>query len=432
MRKGRCVLTAVVLGAVLLSAHPAAAWGPRTNLALVTTASNIVSREGRVPLARLEGDIVNGASLSLTEISVLYPNVEQDIVGTIEAEMHLLQAVRGDRLDPYFAFRLGMLGKLVARESAPMAERKPAYRNLYYADVDAGIDNVLFQPARRRKVEPKDYFARVAYEASLRDDIYERDYRSGIGFDGAAKASLSEEASRSVTAIIDVWTTVLTNRVLHANLSESGVRDYVVATFQYYIDQGKEGYIDSSYERLLDLTDETPDLRLKLGDMFYKALQYERAMTEYEAALALAPGRKDVAEKISAYYVREGDTELKAENYEAALEAYAKALEAEPLHPTAESKRLETEKLMEEREARLEASRQALEVASAAWREADQAALNSDFAEAISLLNEARVHYEEVTPEFAPLYKEAESALKRLMYRSREFEEASLSAAHRV
>lgn len=428
MRNLARVVIATLAG-VAIATTPAIAWGPRTNLALVSTALRLVSHEGLVPLIRLEKDIINGASVSSHEMGRLYPGFETNPVKAVEAEMYLLQAVRGDRIDPYFAYRLGAIGKLVARTTAPMIGRKPTYRDLYYADVDDHIDQVTLKPFRRTTVDPKDYFSRALHAASVRDVIYETDYKEGLGFKGTAKASLSEDASRSVAAIVDVWYTILLGDVLHVNLSEGGIRDYIVGALKYYITYGKEGYIDGTYDRLLGLTRVTPELRKRIGDMFYDVQHYERAIAEYKAALAMDPGDKQVARKIAGYYVDEGDKALEANKLEDARDAYASALEADALHPTAEGKRLRADDLIAAREARHQAAAKALETAEALRRQADRAVLESRFVDAVAVLHDAEALYEEVPPEFPPEFKRAETALKELDYRLRELKDKMIADA---
>jgi len=406
--------TALMLGFV---AAPARAWGPRTDLALVATAAHIISEDGRVPLAKLEKDIIRGVAASSREMAAMYPGYEGNPVGVIEAEMYLLQAVRGERIDPYFAHRLGVLGKLVAQITAPMAFQKPTYRDLYYADVDQHIDRVPLGSLRRTVVKPKDYLASVMHTAGLRDEFYEKDYQDGEGFQGIAKASLADDASRSVAAVVDVWHTVLTVRVLQANRSEGGIRDYVVGGIEYYVRHGQEGLVNATYDHLMSLTRETPALHKRLGDVFYNGQMYDRAMAEYQATLALAPGDKEVVEKIANYYEHQGDQAMDKGEFESALAAYAKALQADPLHPAAESKRLRADKLIAEREERIETAQLALQVAEDLWRRADQAVLEGQFAEAIVLLQDAEAQYNEVPFEFPLMFKKADSALKQLSYR---------------
>lgn len=412
-----------------LTAGPAEAWGPRTNLALVGTALRLVSHEGLVPLSKLEKDLLNGVTVSSHDMETLFPGSETDPISAIEAEIYLLQAARGDKIDPYFAYRLGALGRLVARTTAPMARKPALYRDLYYADVDDQIASVALKPARRTTVESKEYFTRVLAAVGIRDDIYEKDYSSGVGFAGTAKASLSEDASRSVTAIVDVWYTILMGDVLHLNLPESGMRDYIVGALRYYIMYDKEGYIDGTYERLIGLTHATPDLHKRIGDMFYDAQKYERAITEYKAVLAIEPGEKEVAGKIAAYYVQEGDKALQDNKLEDARDAYAAALAADPLHPDAEGKRLHANQLIAEREERLQAAKLALSTAQELRQKADQAVLETRFVEAMTFLHDAEALYAEVPAEFPPEYKMADTALKETGFRLRELKEKMVTDA---
>ena len=124
------------------------------------------------------------------------PGATTNPIGAIESEMILLEAVRGDRVDPYFAYRLGVLGKLVARICSPLERADSTYRNLYYADVDKKIENVPIDSTSRRVVDPQVYLPQVSRSAADRADVIVEDYKTGLGFGGVAQASLSEDASR--------------------------------------------------------------------------------------------------------------------------------------------------------------------------------------------------------------------------------------------
>ena len=76
---------------------------------------------GKVAERKVRGLVEAGARVSNADQTRLYPNFEQDPIGAIESEIFLMQAVRGERIDPYYAFRLGLLGKLVAQSTAPLA-----------------------------------------------------------------------------------------------------------------------------------------------------------------------------------------------------------------------------------------------------------------------------------------------------------------------
>jgi tetratricopeptide (TPR) repeat protein len=318
----------------------------------------------------------------------------------IESEMYLLQAVRGSRVDPYYAYRLGVLGALVAEVSAPLYGTNPTYRNLYYADVEGNIDRVQLQSKRRVAVDPASYLSEVTSEAQGRADLIVSDYKSGLGFKGVAGAALSEDASRSVNAVADVMLTVLRGQVTVTNLSQGQIRDYVVDAIRFYIARNNDAETEAAYAKLMDLGVTTVDLQKQIGDMFYDAEKFERAMQEYKSVLAQAPSRRDVIERIADYYVRQGDDALSEKDLEGALASYNDALEADMLHPSAQSKKLEAQAMITERDARLEAQRRSLGQGDDLLRQADSLIFKQEYTEALTLLRQASTSYGEVTDEF--------------------------------
>ena len=403
---GRIALCAAF---VLGPAVPAMAWGPKANVAIVSTAARLISKESGVPLANLEKDIRSGAEASSGEIDALISGAGVNPVGAIESEMYLLQAVRGARVDPYYAYRLGVLGALVAQVSGPLQGSNPTYRNLYYADVEANIDQVSFQNAKRVQVDPASYFGDVIQAAGQRQDLILSDYRSGVGFKGVAGTALSEDASRSVNAVADVMLTVLRGTVTVTNISQGQIRDYILNAVQFFLARGNDAETESAYKKLVDLGFANADLQKQIGDMFFDAGKYERAMQEYQAVLAKDPARKDVIERIAEYYVRVGDGALAEKKLEAALEAYTNALNANMLHPTAQSKKLEVEAMIADRDARQLAAQQAIGEGDDLVRQAEQLVFKREFTEALNLLRQAQARYGTVTDEFANEARQARS-----------------------
>lgn len=387
------------------------AWGTRTHLAIVSTAARVISKESGIELARLERDIRNGAMAPPSEIERLIPLAATNPVAAIESEMYLLQSVRGNRVDPYFAYRLGVLGALIAQATAPLADANPAYRDLYYADVEANIDRTQLRPARRAKVDPATYFAEVRAAANQRQQLIISEYKSGIGFNGVAGKAISEDASRSVNAVADVMQTVLTGNVAVANRSESQIRDYIINAIEFYIARGNDAETESAYNRLVDLGAATVALQKRVGDMFYDAGKFERAIQEYQKVLEREPGRRDVVERISAYYIRVGDDALRANDLEGALDAYEMALDTDKLHPTAQSKVLEAKARIQDREHRLSIAREALDKAQDNVARADQLVFKRDYGPAIDLLMEARSLFAEVPEEFAAEYRKGQAGI---------------------
>ena len=140
------ILVSVLL---VLPAASSQAWGPATQQAVVTTAVHVFSREGIAQLSRLDRDIRDGAAVSTDMIANLYPGYATGPVRAVETEMCLLDTVRGDVVDPYFAYRLGVLGRLVAALTAPLLDADRNIRDHYYADVDKNMQQLPLKTSQR-------------------------------------------------------------------------------------------------------------------------------------------------------------------------------------------------------------------------------------------------------------------------------------------
>ena len=414
-------LTAVFAVSVAIAlAQVAHAWEPRTQEAVAATAVHVLSKESVMKLDRLESDVARGASAPMEDVMKVYPALATGPLRAIESEMSLLRAVRGRMVDPYFAYRLGILGRLVAGYSAPLAMDASVYRDRYYADVAGNIRQVPLKLEPRRLVDPAPYFDRLRRMADTRRDLIVQDYKDGLGFEGVARAALADDYSRSVNAVADVWYTVVTGGALSAGISDDQFRDYVASAVSYYVERGNLNEIENSYRRLSELTPITPDLAKRIGDMFYDAGFFERAITEYSIVLLAEPARRDVVERIARYYMQVGDEMLAEEQLQEAHDAFARALQVDPLHPEAEAKRLAAERLIAERDARLQAAQRSIEEAAGYEMRAEQATLRNRFADAIDALKNAQKLYDGVTDEFPTEYRAASTGLTNVDLRLRD------------
>ncbi len=424
---GRLVAVIVLFSVVLTSS--ANAWEKDTQLVVVTTSMHMLAKGGLVQLPKLQKEIQEGASVTSEEMANLYPAMSSGVERAVQAEMYLLEAMRGSSLDPYFAYRLGALGALVAKLTAPLKDANPSYRDQYYADAAVNVRRVTFKPSARKLVDPVPYLERVMRLANQRDDMLLKDYQEGLGFNGVAKTALVEDFSRSVDAVADVWNTILTADVAHAGISVAQKSDYVVGAMQYYIKRGNAKEIDNYYARLTEVVPRNAELAKRVGDMFYDAKLYERAMKEYAVVLAAEPKRRDIVEKISAYYVGVGDEHLSDNHLEQAHEAYAKAAEQDPLNSVAEAKRLETEAFIGERDARLQASRRHIEEAAQFQRQAEEFQQQSRFADAFGRLKDAEARYSMVSGEFTVEYQAANAGLANVTAQLRELKTLLIQSA---
>jgi len=408
MKLIRISILAVAIGL----AYPVWAWGPNTDVAVVLGASQVISRDGSVPLNNLVDDVRNGASVTQQELTDIIPMSADDPMGAIEREMSLLQAVRGPSIDPYFAYRLGVLGKLVANFSTPLADGPANIRTRYFADVERSIEQVNLIPETIQPIDPKSFLPNLRQAANANADIIEKDYQTGVGFAGIGRASLPEDASRSVNAIAQIWFTVLTGQAATPNLPKSRIHDYVLDGLKFYINRGRSQEIDRAYKRLSDLGPQDADMRKRIGDMFFDAKMYDRAIKEYKAVLEADPNRRDASQRLAKYYVAQGEDALKtdpltSEALNKAKDSFTQALKYDKLHPTAQQKLLQTEKLIRQRKDREDASAKAIARADALRQKADTLALNNNTAKAITDLFEAQNLYGTVTDEFPKLASQA-------------------------
>ncbi len=404
---------ALVFSGVMGFAIAAQAWGPRADSAIVTSAAQLLSKEAVMQIQRIEEDLRKGALTTQADLERMYPGVTADPIGAVDTEMMLLRALKQSQIDGYFAFRLGTLGKLVANITAPMTQADPAIANLYYADVESNIERASLIPSPHVEVEASAYLERKILEANINTDLLESEYRAGTGFGGVAKNLLQQDASRSVGAVADVWRTVLRGKSV-GNVSQAQKEAYILDAYRYYIGRGGKGEIGAASRRLSEILEPGPDLLIQVGDLFYDASMREDAILRYEAALAQAPQRRDVAERIGEYYMDLGAEALGNKRLEDALTAFENALEANPLHPSAEGERLQVAAMIADRDMRLRASQDAIESAAGFENLAEQEVLGNHIAEAVALMHQAKAEYARVDEEFPLEFNKAMSGMRSI------------------
>ena len=396
---------------LLVAAAPAAAWGPQTTTSIVTSAAHILSREGTIPLANLEEDLRGGASLPESSLYDLAPEAEESLVRAIESQMFLLQTVRGDRVDPYLAYRLGVLGNLVARATAPLQDAPAAVREEYYQDVDNHIAQATIRPRSRQQVEPRSYFAEKRREAQMNEVALQNHYRTADGFEGVARATLSENASRSMNAVADVWHTILTQRTATADIPRDRMREYLLQAIEFYVYRGNMQEMRQTQARMEELDLRTPQVREQVGDVLLEAGRSEMAMEEYQAVLEEDPNRRQVARKISDYYIEVGDEALEEDRLEDARDAFEEAASADQLNEEAQNKLVQARREIQAREDRRGTQLAMLQEGESLQEQAEAAMREGDYASATQHLREALHTFGDVTDEFVDLAREARVAM---------------------
>ena len=196
----RTTFTILAFAALCGAGLPCHAWGPKTQESIVSTSALIFSQDTKTQLRNLLAYIREGSRVSSDEAEEFFPGYRANPVAAIEREMHLLQAVRADRIDPHYAYRLGVLGQLVADTTAPLGTLNPVYRDRYFADVDANITRAQNLARPRRVVDPRTYFGRLREKIQDQENTIIREYQAGQGFSGLASAALSLSESKIATA----------------------------------------------------------------------------------------------------------------------------------------------------------------------------------------------------------------------------------------
>ncbi len=413
----RALSALITASALLASATPAHAWGPKTQLAIAATALSLISKESNTPLTRLRAEVQEGAGLSAEALGQLHPDFPSDPVRAIEAEMYLLQAVGSNRLDAYFVYRMGALAKMVSEVVQPLQQADPNYRNLYFADVENAIDRTELTPGTRTIVEPRSYLERRVREATTNNDLIVREYESGVGFKGVAAQQLGRDASRSVASVADIWYTILTGASARGTVSQAALEAYVLDAYQFFIRRGNTGEIQAADKRLAAFVPKSPEMSIQIGDMYYNKEMLDEAMKEYQAAMSLAPERRDVMEKVSNYYVRLGEKAEEQGKLESAMENYEKASGANPLHATAEAARIRMATAIKDREERLAANQGALGQADGFISLAEQEAIDGHYAEAAVLLRQAADTFGTVTEEFGLEFEKSRQGIRMVQAR---------------
>ena len=406
----RRTLTAVLVA----TAGPAMAWGPDTHESVVSAAGHIYSRNSPVPLTNLMSYIRQGATIGEEEDRALYLQYSVDPVQAIQREMFLLQGVRSDRVDPYFAYRLGALGKKVVEHVAPMRDGSAAIREQYYADVDRAVSRVSLTGSTRNIVEPAAYFGVINREAQSNNGTIAVDYRSGVGFDGLASSNLSKDVSRAVDCVADVWYTIFQSNVEFIDISRSDMRNYMLSSIEFYLKSGNVSEVEDVYVRARQMNLLDAEMKEKVGNYYYDNEYFEEALAVYDELLATNPRIPDVSRRISDYHVSLGKRALNRNDLDAAQVSFQDAVNADQLNEDAQRQLVTTTRAIEKREARYVEQQGHNEAGQRLLLEAEGADQRREYAQAIQYLRDAQDRYSNVTTEFEDLNTDAVIGRRRV------------------
>ncbi|MFP6583823.1 MAG: hypothetical protein VCD00_14885 [Candidatus Hydrogenedentota bacterium] len=411
-RNVKHILLGTTLCASLCAALPVFAWGSTTQRSVVSAAGHIFTRNSAIPLTNLMGYVNEGAQISEEEDRKLYLQFTVDPVQAIQREMYLLQGVRTDRIDPYFAYRLGALGKKVVQYVSPMRDTRVDVHNQYDADVEKMIGGVSLENATRNLVEPAAYFTVVSRQAQQNNEMILVDYRSGLGIDGVAGAGLSKDVSRAVDAVADVWFTIFRSQVDLANISHTDMRDFMLLSIEFYVKTENVAEVQDVYARAGEKGLLSPEMKQTIGNLYYDNGYYEVALLVYDDLLQGNIRIPDVNRRIADYHVSVGKGLLADGELESAQEAFQKAADADTLNDDAQRQLVMATREIEKRDTRFAEQKIFNEIGKRAELDAEAAEQSRDYVQAMQYLRDAQDRYAGVTDEFPDLEREASVGLR--------------------
>ncbi len=399
------------------------AWGPRAREGIARTSIRVVSPVLGNLLRDYEDDVIAGATVSEQELLERFPHYGfEDPILAVDAEIDLLRAAKASGFSPYLAYRMGVLGQLVAAMNQPFftvpgSKSDHQFKERYQMDAESFASGIPYESAKREYVvDVRSYFDRRRDYLTDAEALISSDYSSGVGFKGYARRSLNVIFSTAVNAVADVWYTVLGEAPVPARtpVRVVSLRDYYVDAVGFYLQRDEDERAGAQFALLETTGTLDADTVKKVADKYYANARYDRAISMYRTVLEKDPRRADVRKRISDYFFTEGLALLEQRKYGEAEKAFDQVLKTDVGRGDAREKKLEAAKLLAEREDRLALARQRVEDAQRKAESAARAEAQRKFAEAVALYRQANSMYVQVSNEFEEEFLAAAEAARRI------------------
>jgi tetratricopeptide (TPR) repeat protein len=340
----RVVAVGVIVG---LLAFEAAAWGPRGQRAIMSTALQLLRRDYAFEYFdstefKFYDDLMRGAADGSAVLAEGRVFTDADAVNAVVNEVQLLREARKHGVGSYYAYRMGALGSLVANLYLPYglglepdANAKDMQTRIKL-DTDANIDRYSYKAEPRSMRFIRDLPAYFRDTRGLVDDarmLVAADYAKGVGYDGYLKNGGQAFFQRATQAVADVWNTVLRIQPDSADKtpSERALTYYFVDEIGFLL-QEKENFLDA--ERAYDNFDTVNPGILEayeaVGDHFYEFGRSDRAVEEWRIAATMSgPSRERIVKKLGRHFIEVGqDLMERADGPEPPDRALENAIEA--------------------------------------------------------------------------------------------------------
>lgn len=421
MRTKRLMLLCVALALAGTARVPVAvAWGPNASRAICLCALQVIQQETDRALEGREPDLVAGATISdaaMTRYAVQTGDVEP--FQSVIAQIALLRRSNEVGMTDYLAYRFGVLAKMTANTVQPFGipenEQDKKLKEKFDADIEKLVEDLkpgykydkrefIYYPTsffrgQRRFLGDAEYFIREEYA----DDGKYGEY---------TERAVTNYFREAVDVVANVWFTVLSDRKYYNEPlpSPRDLTQYYAEQVDYFLKKSRPEKAGEAYDLFLEANPGLAEPYEVVGDAYYRAGDYERAMKEYRRGLSMKGNWPEVEDKIVEHYTRTGESFLAkktAAGFQQAVEAFDKALEVSPGNPIPVKGRERARSEMEDLQARLGRDRGLLTAANQLYEEAGRAESASEFAKAIDLYEKAAAVYSLVTTEFQEVHMEA-------------------------
>jgi len=323
---------------------------------------------------------------------------------------------------PYFAFRMGILGRIAADLSFPFPvvgteSTDQLTMQQFESDVDRITYTVNYQEeARRLVLEPGRYFPPKRTDLEAARLLIDQAYENGEGFNGFARRAAEREFNRAIESVSDLWHTVLdqTAVVYQSPPNRTSVENYHFQEIAYFLEVGRPtGAVQAVQEMesrgLLGVAN-----GLKAAKLFYNADRHDEALTFFNEVLRLDPGNDEARTLMTDHYVKLGEDLIEAQAYDSARDSLSSALGVSPQDDRVAERLQEVSRLIVQRESRRARATRNVSEGNRLLAEARTYVMQRDFAGALDSYNTAAMRYQAVGREFPAQQGEAAVQLSSL------------------
>jgi tetratricopeptide (TPR) repeat protein len=425
-------LTAAALAAlcIALPANEAAAWGPRARQMIAAGALPLVRQKApdayRGGESTYETDLMRGARDGVPALGGTFPlNTDVQCMDAVQSQIQILREARRNGAGSYFAYRMGGLAALTAETLMPYGivhgeqsgEMKAAiddYLETRVEDFSFSVHHPVYQYILNTRLYLEKHRGFHDQDMTLIAD----DFQRGRGVRGLVAEAGPQYFERSVHAVVDVWYTVLrpAGEASDVGPSREQMALYYIEEVKYLL-RTKENFqfAEEAYKQFQRYNPGMPMAFITLGDAFYEFGTNQgiaRGVAEWVRAYDI-PGepRKDATARLSKHYLDRGESLFerahgplaKETDLDDALQAFNDALRYDRGSDVAASRIQETTIAKNRRKEEYETQGRFIGNALTAMQQAERAALEKDYASAITSYNQAQMLVGLVTDQFKDL-----------------------------